>query len=144
MAAGPAGGSGGAMTAWVMNLLTDLAFNLLIFFVVCASISPEQGRSQSVPSADKDKQNDQKSQNVEVAIERTSAKINGEEVKDAELVSKLKSLLANKPKPEDRIVVVKSTKDTPYAQWIRVTGAIEQAGGVITLQLEEEKEIGVK
>lgn len=144
MAAGPTGGSGGAMTAWVMNLLTDLAFNLLIFFVVCASISPEQGRPQTVPSADKDKKSDQQNQNVEVSIERTAAKVNGEETPPAELVNKLKGLLANKAKPEDRIVLVKSTKDTPYVQWIRVTGAIEQAGGVITLQLEEEKEIVTK
>ena len=144
MAAGPTGGSGGAMTAWVMNLLTDLAFNLLIFFVVCASISPEQGRPQTVPSADKDKQNDQKNENVEVDMDRTSVKVNKEAVEIKDLKTVLVTKLANKAKPEDRIVLVKSTKDTPYAQWIRVTGQIEQAGGVITLQMEEEKEIVTK
>lgn len=144
MAAGPTGGSGGAMAGWVMNLLTDLAFNLLIFFVVCASTTPEKGRPQQMPSADKDKQKEQKSQNVEIEIARTEAKVNGEVVQPADMVNKLKTLLANKAKPEERIVVVKSGKDTPYGQWIRVTGQIEQAGGVITLQLEEEKEVGVK
>jgi biopolymer transport protein ExbD len=144
MAAGPAGGSGGAMAGWVMNLLTDLAFNLLIFFVVCASTAPEKGRPQNLPSSSQDKLADQSKLNVEVAIERTEATVNGEKVPPTEIVNKLKGLLAAKAKPEDRIVVVKSAKDVPYSQWIRVTGAIEQAGGVITLQLEEEKEVVTK
>lgn len=144
MAAGPTGGSGGAMAGWVMNLLTDLAFNLLIFFVVCASTTPEKGRPQQMPSSSKDKQTEQKNQNVEIAIARTTLTVNGEEVPMPELRKKLDGLLANKPKPEDRVVVVKSAKDTPYSQWIRATGIIEQAGGVITLQLEEEKEVGVR
>lgn len=130
--------------AWVLNLLTDLAFNLLVFFVVCASITPEKGRPQQMPSASKDKASPQKSQYVEVALTRTSVSINKAEVPTAEFSSKLKALLAGKTKPEDRIVVVKSEKDTPYSHWIRITGQIEAAGGVITLQLEEEKEVNVR
>ena len=144
MAAGPVGGSGGAMAAWVMNLLTDLAFNLLIFFVVCASLTPDKGRPQQMPSSSKDKQNEQQNQNIEVSITRTTVSVNGDDVPLVDLKAKLKTLLPNKAKPEDRIVVVKSANDTPYRQWILVTGRIEQAGGLITLQLEEEKEVGVK
>ena len=145
MAAGPVStGKGGVQTAWVLNLLTDLAFNLLIFFVVCASISPDKGRPQQVPSASKDKATEQKNQNIEVAITRTKVSVNEADVPTAELRDKLAGLLANKTRPEDRIVVVKSEKDTPYSQWIRVTGIIQQVGGVITLQLEEEREVGVK
>ena len=137
-------GGPGMQTAWVLNLLTDLAFNLLIFFVVCASTTPEKGRPQQVPSASKDKATEQKSQNVEVALTRTAVSINGADVPTAEFSAKLKELLAAKQKPEDRVVVVKSAKDTPYSHWIRVTGQIEDAGGLITLQLEEEKEVGVR
>lgn len=144
MAAGPTGGSGGAQTAWVLNLLTDLAFNLLIFFVVCASTAPERGRPQQMPAASKDKQTEQKGQNVEVKITRTTVSVNGTEVPMATLGDKLRESLKGKSRPEDRIVVVSSEKDTPYSQWIRATGVIEDAGGVITLQLEEERVVGVK
>jgi biopolymer transport protein ExbD len=140
------GGKRGSLpqTAAVLNLLTDLAFNLLIFFVVCASTEPEKGRAQQVPSSSKDAQTDQAAKNVEVSITRTTVAINGTDVPIADLHAKLQGMLAGKTKPEERIVVVRSTKDTPYSQWIRVTGLIEKAGGVITLQLEEEKEVGVK
>ncbi len=142
MAAGPVGSGGGAQTAWVLNLLTDLAFNLLIFFVVCASSAQdEKGRPQRMPSASKEKANEQKNKNIEVAITRTTVSVNGEDVPTAKLAAKLTELLVGKTKPEEKVVVVKSAKDTPYSHWIRVTGAIEQAGGEITLQLEEEREV---
>ena len=51
--------------------------------------------------------------------------------------------LAGKARPEDRVVIVKTDKDTPYQKWIRVTSWIEQAGGTITLQLEEERTVVV-
>ncbi|MCE9567711.1 MAG: biopolymer transporter ExbD [Planctomycetes bacterium] len=142
MAAGPVGSGKGGQTAWVLNLLTDLAFNLLIFFVVCASSAQEEkGRPQQMPSASKEKTTEQKSTNIEVAITRTAVSVNGEDVPIADLKAKLTGMLAGKKNPEN-VVVVKSAKDTPYSHWIRITGAIEQAGGAITLQLEEEQVIG--
>lgn len=146
MAAGPVGGSGGQHAAWVMNLLTDLAFNLLIFFVVCASSAQEQkGKPQQVPSTQSEtKQTDTKPQTVEVAMTRTNVTLNGKEVTIPELRTQVAALLANKTKPEDKIVEVKSAKDTPYSVWIRVTGAIEEAGGVVTLQVDVEKDVIVK
>jgi biopolymer transport protein ExbD len=145
MAAGPAVGKGAAHAAWVMNLLTDLAFNLLIFFVVCASSAQEQkGKPQQVPSTQGEKSAEAKPQNVEVAITRTTVALNGSAVPVSELRAKVAALLANKAKPEDRIVEVKSAKDTPYSVWIRVTGAIEEAGGVVTIQVDVEKDVVVK
>ncbi len=146
MAAGPATGKGAAHAAWVMNLLTDLAFNLLIFFVVCASSAKEQkGKPQQVPSTQSDaKPSEAKQQNVEVAMTRTTVSLNGAMMPVPELKTKLAALLVNKAKPEDKIVEVKSAKDTPYSHWIQVTGAIEEAGGVVTLQVEVDKEVIVK
>ena len=93
MAAAP----GGAHAAWVMNLLTDLAFNLLIFFVVCASSAQEQkGRPQQVPSTQGEKSAETKPQNVEVAITRTTVSLNGADVPLADLKNKVAALLANK------------------------------------------------
>lgn len=123
-------------------LLTDLAFNLLIFFVVCASTDPETGRQQKVPSSSKDQaQAPQAEQNLEILLTRTTVAINGEQVPQADFTEQLKKKLTGKTKPEQRLVVVKSEKDTPYHRWITVTGMIEQAGGTIAVVVEETKTV---
>ena len=148
MAGGPAIGGGGgrrgggaAQTVGVLNMLTDLAFNLLIFFVVCASAEPdkppEKGRPQEMPNSDKSTSPAQQSQNAKVVIKSELVTVNEQDVPVAELRSKLQELLAGKTKPEDRVVVFSSHPTTPYSQWIKITGLIEQAGGIVVVQLED-------
>src|SRR5688500_4025274 len=114
----------------------DIAFNLIVFFLVCASVAPDSGRKQSIPKSESKQEKEQQSENIEVALTRTTVAINGNPLPEREFLPRLQSALANKSKPEDRIVIVKSSKDTSYAHWVNVTGLIEQAGGIITLQME--------
>jgi biopolymer transport protein ExbD len=122
-------------------LLTDLAFNLVIFFVVCASTEPASGRKQPMPRGSKDQNAAQTTQNVEVVLTRTTVAINGATVPLESLQGRLQPLLTGKTRMEERMVVVKSTKDTPYQRWIRTTSAIEAAGGVVALQMEDSREV---
>jgi biopolymer transport protein ExbD len=122
----------------------DIAFNLIVFFLVCASTAPDAGRKQTIPRSEAKADKKQQSENIEVALSRTSASINGSPVRLADFKGRLRTMMKNKPRQEDRIVVVKSTPDTPYDHWINVTGMIEEAGGVITLQIEEEKSVTVQ
>jgi len=121
----------------------DIAFNLLVFFLVCASSQPDKGRRQLVPRAESKVEKKDQSDNIEIMLTRTDVKLNGESVASEEFVDRLSVLLAGKSKPEDRIVVVKSAKDLDYKRWIEFTGLIEKVGGTITLQLEEERVITV-
>jgi biopolymer transport protein ExbD len=116
----------------------DIAFNLIIFFLVCASVQPDSGRSQTIPRSEKDKQQ-QQLDNIEVQLTRTVAMINGNVVSDKAFYPVLKKLLDNKIREEDKVVIVKSKTDTPYHYWIKITEFIEQAGGIITIQTEEEQ-----
>ncbi len=121
----------------------DIAFNLIVFFLVCASVQPDSGRKQTLPRSEEKSKQEQQTKNVEVLLTRTTAAINGDLVPQRQLLPRLKTLLANKPRPEDRVVVVKSRPDTPYAFWIEVTGVIEEAGGTVTIQREEERTVQV-
>ena len=69
--------------------------------------------------------------------------VNGNVVDAGEVHAKLKSLLAGREREEDRVVVVKSAPDTPYDQWIRVSQAIDEAGGILTLELKSERTVTV-
>ena len=119
----------------------DIAFNLLVFFLVCASSQPDRGRKQDIPRSDPQQQQTEQSQNIEVSLTRTTVAIDGRITPLPDFQSKLQEMLVAKTRPEDKIVVVKSTPDTPYDYWIAITERIDLAGGIVTLQLEEEQTV---
>lgn len=133
-------------SAAMMNLLTDTAFNLLIFFVVLADPSTETGRGQQMPASQEENAPAATPETIRLNL-RDPAKtngrlfLNGEPIGMDELADKLQTLLRDKAKPEERIVVVDNTEDTPYEWYITAAAKVESVGGVVVLQLEEEKEV---
>ena len=119
----------------------DIAFNLIVFFLVCASVQPESGRKQEIPRADPKEEKSQQSENIEVSLTRTTVAINGAPVRLENFQEQLLSLLRGKRNAAERIVVVKSKPETPYEFWIQITDVIEQSGGFVTLLLEEERTV---
>ena len=121
----------------------DIAFNLIVFFLVCASAAPDSGRRQNIPRSETAPQQKQKTQQIEVQLTRTTMAINGDVVRLRDFAPQLRRLLAGKSRPEDRVVVVKSRPEVPYHHWIAATATIEEAGGIITIQREEEREVQI-
>jgi len=117
----------------------DIAFNLIIFFLVCASTQPDTGRRQDLPRSEPTKQTRQESKNLELALTRSlsTVSLNGEPVKMNQLASRLRAALAGKRQPEERIVVLKSKSDVPYEHWINVSAIVQDVGANITIQREE-------
>ena len=118
---------------------SDIAFILIVFFLVCASVQPEQGRPQEIPKTEEEPDKQEENKNPEVELTRTVVILNGDPLKDKSFEPRLNSLLADKQNPGDRVVMLKSRKDESYERRILFTGLIEKAGGIVTLQLEEEK-----
>ena len=119
----------------------DIAFNLIVFFLVCASTQPDSGRSQILPKSEQTQQQEQQDEHITIELKRSLVLLNGDPLKPDEVRSRVKAKLAGKTRPEDRVVIVKSADDVPYHHWIEVTSQIEDAGGIITLQLEEERQV---
>jgi biopolymer transport protein ExbD len=120
---------------------TDIAFILIIFFLVCASVQPDTGRQQIIPRSEEQEDKSKQSQNIEVSISPGAIVVNGNVVDAEEVRAKLKTLLAGREREADRVVVVKSARATSYERWIAVTEQIEEAGGTITLKLEKQQEV---
>lgn len=122
---------------------SDIAFILIIFFLVCASVQPETGITQSLPRTEEQEEKKKQSKNLEVSITPTTIVLNGSPLQLPEFSQRIAAALQTKKRPEDKVVVVKSTPETPYDHWIRVSQAIDDAGGVITLELRSERTITV-
>jgi biopolymer transport protein ExbD len=116
----------------------DIAFNLIVFFLICASTQPDSGRAQQLPKAEQ-KQAQKEKQDLEVNLLRDAILLDGQRVSPDQLTKALRAKFAGKTRPEERIVVLKSEKSTKYQQWITASAAIEAAGGVITVQREETR-----
>jgi biopolymer transport protein ExbD len=123
---------------------SDIAFTLIIFFLVCAAVQPETGISQALPKTEEKSEKRDQSQNLEVSITPSSIVLNGSPLQLPEFTRRIAAELQTKTREQDRIVVVKSAPDTSYPVWINVSRAIDNAGGILTLELESEKTILVK
>lgn len=121
----------------------DIAFILIVFFLVCASVQPETGRPQNIPKSEETPEKEQQSQNIEVSLTETTVLVNGDIVPVDQVKPKFTQLLAGKETESARVVIVKSADETPYQFWIDVTTRIEEAGGIVTLQLEQEQRVMV-
>ena len=119
----------------------DIAFNLIVFFLVCASVQPDSGRHQTLPRSEQE--SEEQSENIEVQLGRNTVMLNGNVLRQEDFDAALKRALTGKTRDEDRVVVVKSKADTPYYHWVTVTEMIESAGGIITIQTEEEQQVVV-
>lgn len=120
----------------------DIAFNLIVFFLVCAAVQPDSGRPQSIPRSEKD-QTEQEEEQVNVKLKRTVLLLNDDPVSDNQFVERLRGLLSDKPRPEDKVVVMESDNDVEYQRWLQTTVMIEDAGGLLTIQTEEERTVQV-
>jgi len=121
----------------------DIAFNLIVFFLVCAAVQPDSGRPQSIPRSEKNQEETEQDKNVELQLKRRTMVLNGDVIRDRDFVERLKGLLQGRPRPEDKIVVMSSDGDVEYQRWISVTSMIEEAGGLLTIQREEERKVQV-
>ena len=123
--------------------MNDIAFILIVFFLVCASVEPENGRSQIIPRSEKNE--DQKnSQTIEVGLTPATVTIDGTPYHQDQFKGRIQQLIEQKKTESERVVVVKSQADVPYNHWIAMTEIIEKAGGIVTLLLEEQQTITVE
>jgi len=120
---------------------SDIAFILIVFFLVCASVQPEQGRPQEIPESEETTEKKDQSQNPEVVLTRTEIELNKKEISKKSFGPSLAKKL-NELK-DDKVVVLKSSKDVSYERWIEITGIIEKVGGIVTLEVKEEKRLMV-
>jgi biopolymer transport protein ExbD len=121
----------------------DIAFNLIVFFLVCASVQPDSGRKQTIPKAEQTEQKEQQTDTISVELTRQAVFLDGDPVTPKDFFPRIKAKLDARSNPAEKVVVVKSKPDTPYNHWIAVTSQIEDAGGIVTLQLEEEQTVTV-
>jgi biopolymer transport protein ExbD len=118
----------------------DVAFLLLIFFLVAASSQRDTASLLDLPATVKDAPTQSSDRNVELIV-RPNVYALGDELlhNDAELLASLTKKLASRGNPSDRVVLIAADDAVDYQRWTNVLAAIERAGGVPAPQMEDDK-----
>ncbi|MBW3543411.1 MAG: biopolymer transporter ExbD, partial [Planctomycetes bacterium] len=78
----------------------DIAFNLIVFFLVCAAVQPDTGRKQQIPSSETVEKETEDEKHLEVEIDRARLLVGGEPAKFEEFPQLLAARLPKRDRPE--------------------------------------------
>ena len=111
-----------------MAAMSDVAFLLIIFFIVTSSFSKPRKLPIELPgekAAEASQQKPKPPPSVRVASSRVY--LNDQPVEPWQLTVDLRALLADKPQPADRVVVLRSDGQVPMERVVEVMDAIRSA-----------------
>ena len=127
-----------------VTAFADIAFLLIIFFILTTTFSSIMGREMTIPSGSKPEKQDEK------AIETKTVNISAHEIRygtdeNAPPLSfeALRDRLYREDFPgmatdTERTVIVDAAKDVPYERYFQVITAISSAGGLVAIVEDAE------
>lgn len=125
--------SGGIPT----DSFSDIAFLLIIYFLVATSLVKLRGVTADLPSGEKAEQA-QASKTPIVNLRGGQIFFNDKQVEMAELKNRLDALDLANANGNAKVVMLESTRDTTYQSYYQAIATISESGGVIAI-VEEEK-----
>jgi biopolymer transport protein ExbD len=116
---------------------SDLAFLLIIFFIVATTLQKTTGITANVPSGEKSEQQAKKT--MIVNINDRTILINDKAVTVDELRAELKGMQFDTKEGDDKIVLLETKGNVVYQDYFEVISTISTAGGVVALVKEDKK-----
>ena len=120
-----------------VSSFSDIAFLLIIFFILTTTMTKEKGFTTDFPSG----QVTQKSaaKNPSVVLTGSDIRLNDQVVSLEQLGEKLVALkLGEKPKEDDRLVVLEAHGSVSYQRYYGIMAVIAQSGGVVAVTKEDK------
>lgn len=116
-----------------VGAFSDIAFLLIIFFILTTTFVKPAGHKVEIPSGSTDESKKQKQLTL---VLKGDSILYGEKGENVSL-QELKKLLAEQKfkdqTPDKRMVVLESQKDVIYDQYYKVVMAITEADGILAL-----------
>jgi biopolymer transport protein ExbD len=119
--------------------VSDIAFLLIIFFILTTTLTKLSGFTAELPSAAANQQqatSDAKTPTVQLANGKLL--FDEREVSPAALRERLLDLRLDKRQGEERIVMLEAAGKVDYQTYYEVMAAISAAGGVVAIVEEDE------
>ncbi len=117
---------------------SDIAFLLIIYFLVATSLVKVKSITADLPSGEKQAQA-QTEKTPSVNLRGSEIFFNDKQMNLEELEARLGALDLASQESSKRVILLESTRDTTYEAYFQVLAAISASGGVVALVQEEEK-----
>jgi biopolymer transport protein ExbD len=119
-----------------VEAFSDIAFLLIIFFILVTSLTKHQGFLTEIPAGQKSEEKQDKIPSVNIKDNILLFEGNG--VTIDELRSKLFELkLGEKENDQKRMVTLEATGQASYQNYFASMAAIDAAGGIVTIVKED-------
>jgi biopolymer transport protein ExbD len=111
---------------------SDIAFLLIIYFLVATTLVKLKGITADLPSGEKSNQA-QAEKTPTVQLKAGEIVFNDKKVDLAELNARLAALELAEKEGEKRVILLDSDKTTPYQDYFQAQAAISANGGIVAL-----------
>lgn len=119
--------------------LSDVAFLLIIFFILTTSIQRLAGFTTELPSAEKTQAKPQETEKTPtVAINGTAITLDDKPVSLEDLRTQIAGLKLSTKKDNERVVLLDAENSVSYQQYFEVMACISAGGGVVGILTEED------
>ncbi len=116
---------------------SDIAFLLIIYFLVATTLVKVKSISADLPTGEK--QSDAAVDKTPIVNLRGSKMyFSDKEVTLDNLNARLAALKLSEQSPDKRVIMLESTKMTPYQSYFQALAAISSNGGVVAIVEEDE------
>lgn len=115
---------------------TDIAFSVVLFFMVAATFAKSHAMKVELPGSESDAV-DQSQETITVQAEANQVVLDGAPVELPSLAGMLKDKLQGRSSPQDRIVVLLTADDITFQCHVDLMHAIRLAGGEVAIMYEE-------
>jgi len=116
---------------------SDIAFLLIIYFLVATTLVKVQSVTADLPTGEK--QTDaQVDKTPIVNLRGAEIFFSDKKVTVENLNARLAALKLDEQSPGNRVIMLESTEDTPYAVYFHALAAISSNNGVVAIVEEEE------
>ncbi len=120
-----------------VSSFSDIAFLLIIFFILTTTMTKEKGFTTDFPSGQVSMRAAQK--NPTVAISGSDIRLNDHPLSHEQLFQKLLALkLGEKQKEQDRLVILETQGSLSYQRYYGIMATIAQASGVVAVVKESK------
>ena len=134
------------LTDLEVGSFSDIAFLLIIFFILTTQIVRLQGKMINIPAGSESKAEEQKNDKKQMMIHLTTGdKITVNDDGTPVTLENLKNQLLEqnflaRGKPEDRFVILEATPDVHYDLYFKVVMMIDDCGGILAIMEAPEAE----